>query len=130
MLQFAASGICQFMNQTLFAILEDEQDYHRLDSNFMTPTHVCYGNHNRTVAARLPQNPPRRIEYRLCSNYSDPYRALFIILKSSLFGIKNKLNNYSQIFGNAFDPQYNLTKLPENLFQAKKLFNINFFLQP
>ena len=128
-LQFAACGMCYFMSQTLFAILRLPEEYRRLDMKFMAPTHICYGNNNRTVAIRVPQAKPIRIEHRLCSNYSNPYKALFILLKSSMLGIENRFEQYSQIFGNAFDNQYNLEALPLNTTQAQKLFNINFFLE-
>ena len=103
------------------------QDYARFDALFLSPTHVSYGNNNRTTAIRIPTSKPLRIEHRICSNNCDPYIALFIILKSSIIGINNKYQHYQQIFGNAFDEQYKLEQLPASLQQAGKLFNINFF---
>jgi glutamine synthetase len=126
-LTFAANGICYFMNETIFAILPDEEDYLRFDAKFMAPTHVSYGNNNRTVALRIPDQKPTRLEHRLCSPLCDVYMAIFIILKSSFLGIKNKYGDYQKIFGNAFDTQYNLEPLPRSLQKARLLFNPDFF---
>ena len=127
-LQHAASGICHHINQTILAILQTEEDYLRLDEKFMAPAHICYGNNNRTVAVRVPDCRPKRIEYRVPSSSSDALLAVFIVLKSSLTGIINNYQNYTQIFGNAFEEQYGLKPIARSLEEAKQMFNPNFFL--
>ncbi len=126
-LEFAANGICYFMNETIFAILPQEEDYLRFDAKFMAPTHVAYGNNNRTVALRIPDSRPTRLEHRLCSPLSDLYVAAFIILKSSYVGMKNQYQHYQKIFGNAFDAQYNLEPLARSCKEARLAFNTEFF---
>jgi glutamine synthetase len=128
-LQNAANGICHFMNETLLAILPQENDYLRLDAKFMAPTHVCYGNNNRTTAVRIPDSKPSRLEYRVCSPMSDVYTSVFIILKSSLIGIKNEYGHYPQIFGNAYEDQYQLQQIATNIEAATTAFNPLFFLE-
>jgi glutamine synthetase len=129
LLKFAANGICYFINSTIYALLNTTDDYLRLDAKFMAPTHICYGNNNRTVAVRVPDQKPTRIEYRICSSLSNPYIAIFVMLKSSLFGIQNKYDSYPQIFGNAFDQQYMLKPIVKNLNDAIKNFTPNFFFE-
>lgn len=129
-LDFAANGICQYMNKTLKLILPKEEDYNRLDDKFMAPTKVCYGNNNRSVAVRIPGTKPMRLEHRACSNNTDPTTAIFVILKSALLGIQDKYKHYIKIFGNAFDEQYELESIASNLSQAEKFFDPNFFKDP
>jgi glutamine synthetase len=128
-IQFVASGICHFMQETMAAVLLDEVDYARFDSKFKAPTHICYGNNNRTAAIRVPSEKPLRLEHRIFSNLTDVYTAVFIILKSALLGMQNKMVNYSQIFGNAFDAQYNLQPIAKTFEEALESFNPNFFLE-
>ena len=126
---FAASGICSHIEQTLYILLPTAEDYLRFDAKFKAPTHICYGPNNRSAAVRIPDSFPKRLEYRLCSNNTDPYLAVFSLLKSALIGITNKCSKYGPIFGNAYDPQYVLQKLPVNALLAKKSFKQEFFLQ-
>jgi glutamine synthetase len=125
-LELAADGICHFMNETILAILPQREDYLRFDAKFMAPTHVSYGNNNRTVALRIPDSKPTRLEHRLCSPLSDLYVAIFIILKSSYIGMKSQCRHYKKIFGNAFDTQYNLEPLASDIDEAMLAFNTEF----
>jgi len=126
-LDFAANGICHYMNKTIKLILPYEDDYERLDDKFMAPTKVCFGNNNRSVAVRIPSTKPMRLEYRVCSNNTDPTMAIFTILKSALLGIENKYNRHFKVYGNAFDEQYNLENIAKSLKEAEMFFEPNFF---
>ena len=95
----------------------------------MAPAHICYGNNNRTVAVRVPDCRPKRIEYRVPSSSSDALLAVFIVLKSSLIGIVNNYESHVQIFGNAFEGQYSLEPIASSLEQARQMFNPKFFQQ-
>lgn len=124
---YAANGICHYMNKTLKLILPYEEDYERLDDKFMAPTKICYGNNNRSVALRIPGTKPMRLEHRVCSNNTDPTAAMFVILKSVLFGLENKYKHHFKIFGNAFDDQYDLESIARSLNDAERLFDPDFF---
>ncbi|AVP87620.1 glutamine synthetase [Candidatus Phycorickettsia trachydisci] len=126
-LDFAANGLCQYINKTLKLILPYEEDYARLDDKFMAPTKVCYGNNNRSVAVRIPGTKPIRLEYRVCSNNTDPTTAMFIVLKSVLLGLESKYKYHFKVFGNAFDDQYDLESIAKSLSEAERLFDRNFF---
>lgn len=69
------------------------------------PTHVCYGNNNRSAMIRLPQSR-RVIENRACDMCVNPHLALAMTLGASLKGIREKLDP-----GKPLDkPAYDLTR--------------------
>lgn len=127
--EFSARSICHFMEETFLAINSRKNDYLRLDHKYMAPTHISYGNNNRSVAIRIPASYPKRLEYRLPNPNSDPYLTILILLKSIIFGLDfpDKITNLDKIYGNAWDRQYNLVSLPQNIIQSFQLFNKSFF---
>ncbi len=90
----------------------------------MAPTHISFGGNNRTVAIRMPDSRPHRLEHRLSSPSIEPYIAIYAILKSILLGLDNPdiINKIPKTFGNAFDDQYNLVALPKSRQEALSLF--------
>ncbi|ADE30024.1 type I glutamate--ammonia ligase [Rickettsia prowazekii] len=125
----AAQGICHYMLDTLLVFMPTTLDYLRINKKFMSPTHVSYGGNNRSVAVRTPNSLPKRLEHRLSSPETDPYIAMFTILKSILLALTfpNSLKKIEKIYGNAFDPQYNLTPLPTSYQESFRLFKPEFF---
>ncbi len=128
-LTLTINSICHYMKETFLVFVHREEDFLRLNKNFMAPTHIAYGGNNRTVAIRIPNSLPLRIEHRLASPLICQYLALYTILKSIYLGIKapDKINSYTKIYGNAYDSQYNLELLPNNIITATNCFNIKFF---
>ncbi len=126
----AARSLCHFMLDSLLIFLPEEEDYLRLNRRFMAPTHVSFGGNNRTVAVRIPDSLPRRLEHRLASSLVNPYIAIFTILKSIYRGLQDPqtIKNISKVYGNAFDEQYNLTPLPISRKHAQEIFDLSFFL--
>lgn len=127
----AARSLCHYMLDSFLVFLPNDEDYLRLDNKFMAPTHVSFGGNNRTVSVRLPDLSPRRLEHRLSCPLTDPYIALFTILKSILLGWQSPANipNIPKIYGNAYDAQYNLKALPISKDAACKLFKTEFFVE-
>lgn len=125
----AAQGLCHYMLDTLLAFMPTTLDYSRINKKFMAPTHISYGGNNRSVAVRTPNAFPKRLEHRLSSPETDPYIAIFTILKSILLALKSpsSLQTIEKIYGNAFDPQYNLTPLPTSSQASFMLFKPDFF---
>ena len=125
-LSIAAKSLCHFMLDTFVIFMPQEEDYLRLDSAFMAPTHVSYGNNNRTVAIRMPDLLPKRLEHRLPSPSADPYLVMFTILKSILLGLQfpEQVNELPKIYGNAFDRQYKLIAFPRSMKEATTLLKI------
>ncbi len=130
MLDLMGQSICHYMLDSFLIFMPNEDDYLRLDKNFMAPTNVSFGNNNRTVAVRIPDSSPRRVEHRIANPLTDPYLAIFTILNSILLGLEfpDKINNINKIYGNAFDQQYHLVPLPKSLAEALALFDLQFFL--
>lgn len=126
----AAKSLCHFMLDTFLIFIPNEEDYLRLDSAFMAPTHVSYGNNNRTVAIRIPDLLPKRLEHRLSSPSADPYLVMFTILKSILSGLQSpeKINEWPKIYGNAFDKQYGLIPFPRSRVEAIKLLQLKLLI--
>lgn len=125
-----AISLCHFMLESVYIFLPKEEDYSRLDHKFLSPTHVSFGNNNRTVAVRIPDLVPTRVEHRVPANNIDLYLTFATILKSILIGMKSReiIKNINKTYGNAYDPIYNLIALPANIKEAKELFNPNFLL--
>lgn len=105
--------LCYYLPDSLSIFLPKEEDWNRLDEKFMAPTHICYGGNNRTVAIRIPDSMPKRLEHRVPAANADPASVIYIILASIIKGLTSPIDlaEYSKIFGNAFDEQYSLTKI-------------------
>lgn len=112
--EFIAQILCHFLHKTIHFFLQTPQDYKRLDHKFMAPTHICYGNNNRTVAIRIPDSFPKRVEHRLPSANADPFVSLYAITESIWLGLNNPktIKNHVKIYGNAFDKQYEKLLIP------------------
>ncbi|WP_375327122.1 glutamine synthetase [Candidatus Tisiphia endosymbiont of Nemotelus uliginosus] len=125
-----AHSICHYMLDTFLVFMPYEEDYLRLDKNFMAPINVSFGNNNRTVALRIPDAYPQRLEHRIANPLTNIYLAIFTILKSIFLGLQipEQIKIVPKIYGNAFDEQYNLLPLPKSLAEALKLFKLEFFV--
>ena len=108
-----ANMLCHFARETVNYFIPIKSDFARLDHKFMAPTHYCYGGNNRTCMIRIPDTVPRRLEHRLASASVDPVLPIYAILASilaSFEGCRN-INQGKKIYGNAFDPQFNLVRI-------------------
>ncbi len=108
-----AEILCHYLPSTIRAFLPTKEDYKRLDSRFMAPTHISYGGNNRTTLIRIPDSLPRRLEHRLASADADPYQVIYAILSSIHSGLRypKQITKLAKTYGNAHDPQYNLTNI-------------------
>lgn len=111
--------LCHYLPETIGAFLPNKEDYLRLDSKFMAPTHISYGGNNRTVLIRIPDLEPKRLEHRLAAADADPAKVIYNILSSVEKGLRNidAVQNLTKTFGNAFDPQYGLIPIPKSKVQ-------------
>lgn len=128
-LEDGAQTLCHYLKQTFLVFAPSEDHYARFEGKMMAPTKVAYGGNNRSVAIRIPDAKPSRLEHRVASPMTDPHLAIFTILKSLYLGLKNpsNLRNYTKIYGNAFDDQYDLELLPANLKEAAAAFDEGFY---
>lgn len=88
-------------------------DYARFQPQFMAPSHFAWGGNNRTTIIRIPDAKPeqRRIEFRLPSADAPLRDVIIFTLDSILQGLQRRINPPARVYGNAFDPQYNLPTL-------------------
>ena len=123
-LEHAAKSLCHFLPEHFLAFAPKADHYGRFDKNFMAPTHICFGGNNRSVAIRTPDAKPRRLDHRVSSPETDEYLAVYAILNAIYHGLKkpHSIRNYQKIYGNAYDEQYKLDRLPKNIDDAARLF--------
>lgn len=123
-LENSAKILCQNLKEHFLIFAPKEEDYKRFDAKFMAPTHICFGGNNRSVAIRIPDASPRRLEHRISSPQTDEYLAACAILGAIYNGFKNpeSIKHYDKIYGNAYDDQYILEKFPSSLREAIDLF--------
>ena len=127
-MDWAADALCYYLQKSFIAFAPSTDSYQRFDAQFMAPTHIAYGNNNRSCALRVPSSEPKRIEHRVAGVDSDPYLVLFSILQSLLLARHlETLPKQQKIYGNAFDEQYNLPRLPSSLEHALQLMEFEFF---
>lgn len=125
-LDHAAHSLCQFLPEHFLIFAPKAYHYERFDKNFMAPTHIAFGGNNRSVAIRTPDAKPKRLEHRVSSPETDEYLAVYAILYALYKGMKNpnSINKHQKIYGNAYDPQYNLIPFP-NIKNAIKNFKLD-----
>ncbi len=111
-----AQILCHYLPQYIKYFLPKPEDYKRLDSKFMAPTHISWGGNNRSVLIRIPDSLPRRLEHRLAAASADPVEVIFAILDSIRQGILSYDNTpqIAKTHGNAFDEQYRLVPIIKN----------------
>lgn len=124
----AAAAFCLFTNRTNAIFLSIAEDYRRLDHNFMAPTHISFGSDNRSCLVRIIYSE-LRLEHRLASSSCDPYLCLttLLLMLCKIDSISSEIINTYKVYGNSFDPQYNLEMLPKNIEESVNLFDYSFF---
>lgn len=100
---------------------------------FPAPVNLSFGADNRSCAIRVPsiknstdKNYGKRIEYRVAAADADFFLVAAAILSALIFKIGNKDKAVKpctkQLFGNAFDDQYQLENFCKNLQEAEENF--------
>ena len=124
------ASFCYYAKSTFLAYAQAEEDYERFSGEFMAPSHISYGYNNRSCLIRINGENQKRIECRSPSPINNPY----IIASTMLQTIYKSLTETSKtclfpkIYGNSYDPQYNLERIPKNIDEASRLFDEKFFL--
>lgn len=141
-MRFAIGGLLASMAEATLIFAPEAEDYARYDSPTNenddddnpfrrvnhAPTHICWGGNNRTAAIRIPSSTlhkdQRHLEHRVASPSADTEQVLCAILAGVHFGLKNRVEPLSdKLYGNAFDDQYNLPRLPQSLEEAEIAFD-------
>ncbi|MDZ5761800.1 Glutamine synthetase domain protein [Candidatus Cyrtobacter comes] len=118
-LRNAIDGILAISELSIPYFMEQE-GMKRLVPGFMAPTHISWGKNNRTTMIRIPDSPlkNRRIEFRLPSPKSNPYKVLTALVVGILYGLDNRAKRIDCTYGNAYDAQYCLQPI---IFSSTKL---------
>lgn len=128
-----ASSLLTSTNGMMIFLAPNSEDYQRFsfelnrqlfkNGKFPAPVNLSFGADNRTCAIRIPtlskEKPNKRLEYRLAAVGADPWLCISAIL---LAMTQNKKPHFEQIFGNAFDVQYQLKNFCKNLQEAEENF--------
>ncbi|MDX2083480.1 MAG: hypothetical protein SFV53_05805 [Rickettsiales bacterium] len=135
-----AQGLLHFTNSMMIFLAPKEQDYARFSydlnlnlfkkGKFTAPVNLSFGSDNRTCAIRFPapakftSSFSKRLEYRVAAADADVSLCLSAILLAILWAVQNEIESSSTnaIYGNAFDKNYNLQNLCQNLNEAEKNF--------
>jgi len=125
LLQYVIGGILDLSPESIYFLCENQDDYRRYVKLYRAPTHVSWGGNNRTTVVRIPDSIPihRRIEFRTPPSTTNPYKLIFFMLLGAIHGLSYRILPGPRIYGNAFDDQYNLIRLPNNVYDAEKAFN-------
>jgi glutamine synthetase len=144
------AGIFELLDSMMIFYAPKAEDYLRFDKKinlnlyqkgkYSAPINKSWGINNRTTAIRIPEIPPTqkqqqsRLEYRIPAADADIYLNMLCLLTATEYGIKNQSDctrfnlNEDGLYGNAFDPQYDLQNLVNNQEAARKHFvNSNLF---
>ena len=114
--------------------------YKRLVKGYEAPIFVCWGQKNRSVLIRVPENNQNnsnttRAEMRSPDPMCNPYLSFAVILKSGLAGVINQEEVASHVFDNLFalsDDKIkakDIAALPHSLGKALKLMKQSEFMK-
>jgi glutamine synthetase len=147
-LNYAIAGLLSKTNQMMIFLAPNLDDYKRFSfeinynlfkqGKFAAPVNLSFGLDNRSCAIRLPNTNKglrkQRLEYRVACANADVFLSIAAILMAVNGALQNKLEpsaaGFNRMYGNAFDPQYNLKKFCQNLDEAKIAFEKENILQP
>jgi glutamine synthetase len=120
----ALAGLLALLPASVKYLVPSPESYARFSLRSpLSPSSVCWGKDNRSAALRVPEDAPacRRVECRVPTPDADPVSALSCILLSMEYGLARGLSCPPPLFGNGFDAQYGLTKLPRSREEALAL---------
>ncbi len=122
-----AAALLEKTNEMLILLAPKPEDYLRfcLKTNqnlfkkgkYSAPVNLSFGNDNRTCAIRIPHKS-QRLEYRVACSNADPFLAISAVLCSLILGFESEKTYpkiYGKIYGNAFEEQYQLTAITNNI---------------
>lgn len=135
-----ADGLLKSTDSMMIFLAPKAEDYQRFSfeinrhlfkkGKFTAPINLSFGADNRSCAIRIPAikkdekefQHGKRLEYRIAAADADLAISVSAILLAILSGIENQKSDFEQIFGNAFDEQYQLKNFCKNLKEAEENF--------
>jgi glutamine synthetase len=132
LIKSCANSLLSATDFMMIFLARDDEDYKRFSpelnlklfkkGKFTAPINLSFGGDNRTCAIRVPKagsQNGKRLEYRIASAGADPFLSIAAILISLT---RKSEQRFAQIFGNAFDENYELENFCQNLDEAKQRF--------
>lgn len=123
-LKYAIGGLLAWLPASMAVFAPTPESYLRFThAGDHTPTTVSWGANNRTVAVRLPDALPaqKHIEHRVAGADADPAKVIDAIVGAIHWGLVNKADPGTQIYGDAKLEMYRLPKLPITLEEAEAI---------
>jgi glutamine synthetase len=103
---WAIGGILAQTQENLSLFYSSVKDVARFEPWFNAPTKLCWGANNRSVALRIPDAKPKRIEHRIACADVAPLPLIEHIIAAAEYGMQNRINPPAQVFGNAWEVKY------------------------
>jgi glutamine synthetase len=110
---WAIGGLLAKMRDNLNIFLPNHESLQRIEDYMNAPTKICWGRNNRSVAIRIPDGKPKRLEHRVSGADANPEKVIAAIIEAATYGIQNKINPGEPIWGNAWDKIYDRELLLE-----------------
>ena len=119
------AGQQKYMPEFLAMVAPTVNSYSRMVPGLWAPLDATWGIENRTTALRVIPGSAKsqRVEYRIGSADANPYLALAAAIASGIQGIKEQLEPYPQVTGNAYEQAHSeQLALPKCLMDAAMRF--------
>ena len=110
-IQWAIGGILAQTKENAQLFYTVENDLSRFEPWFNAPTKICWGGNNRSVALRIPDAKPKRIEHRLACADVAPLPLLKHIIAAADYGMQNRVAPPAKVFGNAWEDKYDFERI-------------------
>ena len=105
-INWAIGGILAQTKENTGLFYTEEADLQRFVPWFNAPTKICWGGNNRSVALRIPDAKPKRIEHRIACADVAPLPLIEHIIAAAKYGMQNRIAPPSKVFGNAWEDKY------------------------
>ena len=78
---------------------------------YNAPTKLCWGKNNRSVAVRVPDSKPKRIEHRIACADVAPLPLIEHIVAAAKSGMEAQIDPGEQVWGNAWQDKYEFDEI-------------------
>lgn len=103
---WAIGGCLARIKQDINIFIPTEESKKRLVGFMNAPTKICWGRNNRSVAVRVPDSRPKRIEHRVAGADADAQKVISAVIEAAFYGMENKISPNEEIYGNAWEDKY------------------------
>lgn len=103
---WAIGGCLEKLSEDKSIFLPSEDSIKRISGWKNAPTKICWGLNNRSVAIRVPDSKPKRLEHRVSGADVVPELVCKAVIDAAKYGIDNKVSAGEPVFGNAWDGKY------------------------